>query len=148
MKRTYSDKLRDPRWQQKRLKLLEATEWKCQSCESGTTNLQVHHQYYLRNTDPWDYEDDCYKVLCENCHEIYQKSMESAHKFIARSNLILALEKMSETSEKEQALFCTVADVVFYEPSIRLKVLSICSDATALARDSWSIAVNYYKPSE
>lgn len=144
MKRTYSDKLRDPRWQQKRLKLLEAAEWKCWSCESGTTNLQVHHQYYLRNTDPWDYEDDCYKVLCEDCHKTNQKSMETAHKFIARFHLILVLEEMSKASEDEQDSFFNIMAACLCRDG-RPKLLSACSSVVSMAFDIWRCAQNHYQ---
>lgn len=30
--------------------------------------LHVHHQYYIKGTLPWDYEDDCFLTLCVHCH--------------------------------------------------------------------------------
>jgi 5-methylcytosine-specific restriction endonuclease McrA len=69
---TYSQKLKDPRWQKKRLQILERDLWKCQECGSGTKSLQVHHVVY-RRLDPWDYPDYLYQTLCEDCHEIRQQ---------------------------------------------------------------------------
>lgn len=69
---TYSQKLRDPRWQKKRLLILERDKWTCQSCRSTTKTLQVHHLVYARR-DPWDYADSCYQTLCDECHEIRQE---------------------------------------------------------------------------
>ena len=65
---TYSQKLRDPRWQKLRLRILERDNWTCQSCRSTTKTLQVHHLYYAKR-DPWDYPDSCYQTLCEDCHK-------------------------------------------------------------------------------
>lgn len=65
----YAKKLKDPRWQKKRLKILERDEWTCQACFQNESTLVVHHRVYLANTEPWDYPDDLLVTLCENCHE-------------------------------------------------------------------------------
>lgn len=88
---SYAEKLRDPRWQKKRLELLEAAGWQCSMLESGVcrntvATLHVHHKLYLRNKDPWDYEDWAYSVLCEYCHKVVQQIMEDASIAIAKSS--------------------------------------------------------------
>lgn len=65
----YSQKLKDPRWQKKRLEIFERDEWKCQICHDSESTLVVHHRDYLPNTDPWDYPDHLLVTLCEDCHE-------------------------------------------------------------------------------
>lgn len=65
----YSQKLKDPRWQKKRLEIFERDGWNCQICHDSESTLVVHHRDYLPNTDPWDYPDDLLVTLCENCHE-------------------------------------------------------------------------------
>ena len=65
----YSDKLKDPRWQKKRLEILEERKWLCESCGDGKKTLHVHHKYYDYDKDPWDYQSQAYSVLCEECHE-------------------------------------------------------------------------------
>lgn len=73
---TYSQKLRDPRWQKKRLLILERDGWKCQCCGATDKNLQVHHVYYAKR-DPWDYPDNAYQTLCEDCHFERQNVIDS-----------------------------------------------------------------------
>lgn len=68
-KKTYSDLLKDPRWQKKRLEILARDEWKCQSCYDSETTLHVHHKHYHKGHKPWEYEDRELVTLCENCHE-------------------------------------------------------------------------------
>lgn len=68
MAEKYSDKLKDPRWQKKRLEILERDHWGCQCCYDEESTLHVHHRKYLPNTDPWDYPNDLLITLCENCH--------------------------------------------------------------------------------
>lgn len=73
---TYSEKLRDPRWQKKRLQILERDNWCCQSCRCDDRNLQVHHLFYSKR-DPWDYPDEAYQTLCDACHRERQAMVDS-----------------------------------------------------------------------
>jgi hypothetical protein len=65
----YLTKLRDPRWQKKRLEVLERDNWTCQLCGDKQSTLTVHHRYYTKGAEPWDYPGECLVTLCENCHE-------------------------------------------------------------------------------
>jgi hypothetical protein len=65
----YSKKLRDPRWQKKRLDILNRDNFACVLCEATTEELQVHHENYRRGADPWDYDDAELHTLCKSCHE-------------------------------------------------------------------------------
>jgi hypothetical protein len=74
-KEEYAAKLKDPRWQKKRLKILERDEWTCQKCYDVASTLVVHHRMYLVDTEPWDYSDELLVTLCENCHEEEREEM-------------------------------------------------------------------------
>jgi len=65
----YSEKLKDPRWQKRRLEVLERDEWCCQSCGDSESTLYVHHLYYARGKEPWDYPLNAYLTMCGECHE-------------------------------------------------------------------------------
>jgi hypothetical protein len=65
---TYSEKLKSPRWQRKRLEILERDSFACQNCQARDKTLHVHHKFYRKGADVWDYEDDAYMTLCEDCH--------------------------------------------------------------------------------
>ena len=66
----WSSAFRDSRWQQKRLEVMERDQWKCQSCHKGGegVTLNVHHIYYEKGKDPWEYENDLLITWCEDCH--------------------------------------------------------------------------------
>lgn len=66
---TYSDKLKDPRWQKKRLEILERDEWTCQRCFDTSSTLHVHHFRYIPGKEPWDYDNDSLLTICAECHE-------------------------------------------------------------------------------
>jgi hypothetical protein len=65
----YAKKLMDPRWQKRRLEIMQRDEWKCLRCGDGKTTLNVHHLKYVYGRDPWEYQDDQLETLCENCHK-------------------------------------------------------------------------------
>jgi len=68
--KSYFELLRDPRWQKKRLKIMERDGFMCISCQSDTETLNVHHAVqYRKNIKPWEYEDDELITLCEKCHK-------------------------------------------------------------------------------
>lgn len=64
----YSEKLKDPRWQKIRLKVLERDEWTCQRCGDSENTLNVHHCYYEPEKEPWEYPLEAFTTLCDNCH--------------------------------------------------------------------------------
>lgn len=68
-KRTYSEKLKDPRWQKKRLEILERDSWACVYCGDTKSTLHVHHEIY-EGRNPWDTPGYCLSTLCEECHEV------------------------------------------------------------------------------
>lgn len=67
-KQNYWEKLRDPRWQRKRLEVMERDDFSCRSCGSNEKTLNVHHKTYRKNAEPWDYEDENFVTYCEDCH--------------------------------------------------------------------------------
>lgn len=68
MSKTYREKLLDPRWQKRRLHILERDGWECVLCGVDNLTLHVHHKRYIRGKQPWDAPDDALVTLCERCH--------------------------------------------------------------------------------
>ena len=68
-KSTYSEKLKDPRWQKKRLEVMEYNDFCCEVCGDSKSTLHVHHNEYLKGREVWDYERDQLSVICDSCHE-------------------------------------------------------------------------------
>lgn len=56
----------DPRWQKKRLKIMERDGFKCVSCQSESKTLHVHHKSYAKKL--WASPDDEMQTLCSDCH--------------------------------------------------------------------------------
>lgn len=66
---TYKEKLLDPRWQRRRLEILERDGFKCRLCNDPHTTLHIHHFNY-RNIEPWEYDDEELITFCKHCHAI------------------------------------------------------------------------------
>jgi len=66
----YKDQLKDPRWQRKRLEILNRDKWTCQICLDTTETLHVHHKSYdgVFIKLAWQYDNHVYTTLCDTCH--------------------------------------------------------------------------------
>lgn len=70
MKPSYSELLKDPRWQRRRLEVFERAGFTCEDCDAADKTLHAHHCLYRPNCDPWDYPLDELRCLCEVCHDL------------------------------------------------------------------------------
>lgn len=70
----YREKLQDPRWQKKRLGILERDGFKCALCGDTETTLHVHHKHY-NGCDPWNIHEDALVTLCVTCHEYESEAL-------------------------------------------------------------------------
>lgn len=80
----YAQKLKDPRWQKKRLRILERDKYTCQLCKSKEKFLHVHHKIY-NDKDPWDIEDGSLITLCSECHECEQLDVAEHGKLLLQT---------------------------------------------------------------
>src|SRR5690242_9951890 len=87
----YSEKLKDPRWQKKRLEILNRDTWKCRRCMTATKTLHIHHIDYIKGMQPWEYDDKYLMTLCEDCHSEISEELPNLEKQII-SELRLALK--------------------------------------------------------
>jgi 5-methylcytosine-specific restriction endonuclease McrA len=76
---SYGELLRDPRWQRKRLEVMQREDFTCQNCGAKNQTLNVHHRYYAKGMKPWEYDDDTLHCLCEPCHEKIQTRLTHMH---------------------------------------------------------------------
>jgi 5-methylcytosine-specific restriction endonuclease McrA len=62
----------------KRKEILLRDSYRCFSCKT-TTNLQVHHKYYLKDREIWDYPNTALITLCKDCHKQLHDSIPINH---------------------------------------------------------------------
>jgi len=92
---TYFEKLKDPRWQKKRLERLDMADFACENCGNKDEELSVHHRYYKKNTDPWDYNDDDLVVFCKTCHSSWHDAKQELNVIIGRINTAEQLQRVA-----------------------------------------------------
>jgi hypothetical protein len=90
----YSDLLKHPKWQKKRLEILEQHNFQCKECGDSESTLHVHHGYYEKDKDPWDYPDYSLHCLCENCHEEIQGRQDVIKKLIGSFGTSMDLDRI------------------------------------------------------
>lgn len=82
---TYSEKLKSPKWQKKRLEILQRDEFMCTYCEDAESELHVHHKKYIYGNEVWDYENENFITLCKPCHEEITQKKKSIKELIDNS---------------------------------------------------------------
>jgi len=80
---TYSDKLKDPRWQARRAEVLNRDDYTCRDCGEKPDSLDVHHLHYRKGAQPWEYPLNFLMSLCRDCHENRQSIEDEAKERIA-----------------------------------------------------------------
>src|SRR5574340_1716961 len=82
VKSAYSNKLRNPLWQKKRLEILQRDNFTCRLCGEKETELHVHHDEYINGLQPWEYENYKLKTLCKHCHLITEYFKKTGDKVL------------------------------------------------------------------
>jgi hypothetical protein len=96
----YKDQLSHPLWQKKRLEILERDEFKCRYCGDKETQLQVHHFFYKKGLNVWEYDNDNLITVCKHCHTVLTNDQK------AKKDLILLTTKKVEYDNDETIVFC------------------------------------------
>lgn len=83
----YTELLKHPNWQKKRLEIMHRADFRCEICGDNENMLQVHHLKYRKGAKPWEYGDEELACLCESCHEGIHKDKKIINQIIERSEL-------------------------------------------------------------
>jgi hypothetical protein len=83
--KTYSEKLKDPRWQKRRLEIMQKADFSCEECGDNESSLQIHHRIYRKGKQPWEYDNEELVCLCEECHMGAENDRETVSEAMAIS---------------------------------------------------------------
>lgn len=81
-KLSYYEQLKHPKWQKRRLEILNASNFKCKRCGAGDDTLHVHHRHYVKGRMVWEYDDSELIALCEFCHQEEHDKSDLIARFI------------------------------------------------------------------
>lgn len=112
-KTSYSEKLRDPRWQKQKNSVLLRDNYTCQSCASTDIELHVHHQIY-KGSNPWDTPEDALITYCKHCHFIVEfvkknENFELLHIFRTAPTMYIAILLCAELDTRIASIFITTS---------------------------------------
>lgn len=101
----YSEQLAHPKWQRKRLEILERDNFTCTLCGDTETTLHIHHDKYGKFA--WSVNNKYLKTRCSHCHllEEYYKKIHPGY-----------IEKIIKVSKRES--FGTRLILYVYRTSI------------------------------
>jgi len=83
----YHKKLKNPRWQRKRLEIMDRDDFKCVGCGKSSESLHVHHIFY-EGANPWHTRDKYLQTLCSSCHKILGVHKRGAVGYIHMQKII------------------------------------------------------------
>lgn len=103
-KNNYTDKLKNPKWQKKRLEVLNLHGFKCEKCGCEDKELHVHHRFYIKGREVWQYDNDVFQVLCCDCHEKEHLKVKEINEVIPEKykNLIVLVENLNKRRGRNQ----------------------------------------------
>lgn len=84
MGNSYAEKLKDPRWQRKRLEVMQRSDFRCDVCGADKNTLHVHHGIYVWGRDIWEHPLETLHCLCEKCHPAAGEELYEARLILAQ----------------------------------------------------------------
>lgn len=72
----YHNKLKDPKWQKKRLEIFNRDSFTCTLCGDKESTLAVHHKEYAKSGNPWDVDNSKLITVCEQCHQEIETALQ------------------------------------------------------------------------
>lgn len=109
-KSEYAEKLKSPKWQRRRLEIMERDNFTCQICGNKDMTLNVHHLCY-DGGEPWDTDDLNLITLCDECHK-------NEHDNLYIVDAIQGLKDSGISAFEIKQLLETVREAIVKEPGI------------------------------
>jgi len=120
MYKNYKSQYLDPRWQKKRLEIMERDNFRCTICGSEEKTLHVHHLYYEKNKKVWDYKNYALITHCEDCHKWVHKNDIEYDGLDAKElcKIIGSIVNTYMSNEEEMNKYLASASLVYYLGSL------------------------------
>lgn len=106
----YAKQLKDPRWQKKRLEVMNRDGFTCRDCGSAKDTLHVHHCGY-RGKSPWDAPSEILITVCDPCHKnrqlLEKEARQTLEEWFAKStpnDIATVCVRSSEAADWEASI--------------------------------------------
>jgi hypothetical protein len=139
---TYSDLLKSPKWQKKRLEIMQRDKFACKKCGDSDTQLQVHHLKYENNKDPWEYSNKDLLTLCSDCHYEIEQLKKSDYKLDFTKIKIYKLK--NEKSKYSRIMFLSDRKYFFISCYNEDNLLQIAFELGKISVSNIKRIISYY----
>ena len=68
-----------PKWQKRRLEIMQRDGFRCLRCGADDVTLNVHHRRYITGRKIWEYDDEDLGTFCQPCHETIHGLRDVVH---------------------------------------------------------------------
>ena len=151
-KKEYIELLKDPRWQKKRLEIMQRDNFTCQHCGSTEKTLNVHHLLYSKGSKPWEYDNDNLITLCQDCHEKETEAKDNLYLSFCNFKDIMAKSGFSYEFCDKIIDSISYFDVNPYNKKMFNSIkylISVCANETKnksdlKALENWRIGIDEY----
>ncbi len=120
---TYTEALRDPRWQRRRLEKMQEASFCCEECGAADKPLNIHHKHYKKHARPWEYDLKDLSCLCDDCHDKTHRPQRNINSFQSLLRAALARHNAGTLGGKKDI-------IAFVSPYL-------CSIDSAVERDGY-----------
>ena len=100
-KDAFSDQYKHPKWQKKRLEMLDAASFQCSNCGEQDSQLHVHHKTYIKGRKIWDYKPSQLAVLCEKCHASEHAAKDVFNEILSTQSYALSAAMLAGFTQTE-----------------------------------------------
>ena len=107
--KTYSELLKSPLWQKKRLQILNRDKFTCKLCGDTETTLNVHHIEYSQGK-PWEIENSKLITTCEHCHCELENLKKYGHNFNAENFKSIKIYKSNNWKCDSRIMFISIPE--------------------------------------
>jgi DNA-directed RNA polymerase subunit M/transcription elongation factor TFIIS len=130
------DQYSHPKWQKKRLEILEYDNYTCQKCGDKESTLHVHHTFYEKERMMWEYERGHLITLCDKCHKVTHAHLDNIKRYgLATSQTNYRVERTAETN----GCLLTLEDI-----STICFITEVCGDESVAYR-TLKLAIEMYE---
>jgi len=101
----YSEKLRSPKWQVKRLMIMNRDLFACRWCGDTEEPQAVHHTEYI-GSEPWETPNEYLITLCQSCHcDVHTDGLREEKKIKQTEEQIMAYQILGTEYSKEKSMY-------------------------------------------
>jgi len=98
----YTELLKHPLWQRKRLEVFQRDNFTCQCCGETEKELHLHHLQYKKGTLPQDHDNEMLVTLCCKCHDFAHAELKKITALMAFYVLKKGIDLISLQSKLEK----------------------------------------------